>query len=160
MGGLWDFSDSPEAKLPFPLGFDWNFDWGLSIVFAHVCFVASACYRFWKALNWEWICVSRIIEISKRTMNINTLFQGLLCIKFSILPVFCAPMQIPSVLGPSPLYYNCTNTVDSNDDESLWTALQEVNRKNMIKMITRCNYKGHDFNFLFNISIKHFNSTL
>ena len=24
MGGNEDFSDSPEAKLPFPFGFDWD----------------------------------------------------------------------------------------------------------------------------------------
>ena len=28
--GLLDFSESPEAKYPFPLGFDWDFDWDLA----------------------------------------------------------------------------------------------------------------------------------
>ena len=32
-----------------------------------------------------------------------------------------------AAVGRPPLYYNCTNTVDINDDESLWTAIQEVN---------------------------------
>ena len=31
MGGNEDFSDSPEAKLPFPFGFDWDQNWELGL---------------------------------------------------------------------------------------------------------------------------------
>ena len=63
---------------------------------------------------------SRIIKISIRTMKISTLFQSLLFIKIPGF-LFCAPNQ-------HHLYWNCTDTVDSTDDESLLTAaLQEVN---------------------------------
>ena len=30
LGGLWDFSDSPEAEFSFPFGFDWDWDWNLA----------------------------------------------------------------------------------------------------------------------------------
>ena len=57
-------------------------------------------------------------------MKINTLFRSLILINIFISPVFCASMSVGT--NQPYFYWNCTDTVDSTDDESLWTALQEV----------------------------------
>ena len=70
------------------------------------------------------LIISISMIISKRTMKINTLFQSLILVNSSIYPVFGASMSVGT--SEPYLYWNCTDTVDSTDDESLWTALQEV----------------------------------
>ena len=79
VGGPYNFSDSPEAKLLFPFGFDWDWDWNMawdfSILF-HIlmlfCHNYLYIYFFWR-MNEEYETIRVMKVFIMKIKDLDTL---------------------------------------------------------------------------------------